>query len=199
MARTPHGYHGRYLKINLTTRQTESVAIPADVLRLFLGGTGLGTWILLRETPSDAPPLSPEAPLAFVFSPLVGSPLTTSAKFAVVAKSPLTNRLNDSLSSSTFAISGKKTGFDALVIVGASAEPVCLMIEGEQVRFEPAGDLWGQTIPQTEQQLARQFGKRFQFATIGPAGECGVRFATISHDGRHAGREDSERSSGRKT
>jgi hypothetical protein len=36
----------------------------------------------------------------FVFSPLVGTPLTTSAKFAVVAKSPLTGRLTDALASS---------------------------------------------------------------------------------------------------
>ena len=47
---------------------------------------------------------APEAPLAFVFSPLVGTPLTTSAKFAVVAKSPLTGLLTDALASSHFAI-----------------------------------------------------------------------------------------------
>ena len=58
-------------------------------------------------------PLAPEAPLVFAFSPLVGSPLTTSAKFAVVSKSPLTGRINDSLASSGFAIAGKRCGCDA--------------------------------------------------------------------------------------
>jgi aldehyde:ferredoxin oxidoreductase len=53
-----------------------------------------------------------------VFSPPVGTPLTTSAKFAVVAKSPLTGMLNDALSSSHFAISGKLTGHDAIVVHG---------------------------------------------------------------------------------
>ena len=50
-----------------------------------------------------------------MFSPLVGTPLTTSAKFAVVAKSPLTGRLTDALASSHFAIAGKLTGHDAIV------------------------------------------------------------------------------------
>ena len=54
----------------------------------------------------------------FVFSPLVGTPLTTSAKFAVVAKSPLTGRLTDALASSHFAIAGKLTGHDAIVLRG---------------------------------------------------------------------------------
>ena len=74
--------------------------------------------------PAGVEPLAPEAPLAFVFSPLVGTPLTTSAKFAVVAKSPLTDRLNDALASSHFAIAGKLTGNDAIVVRGACDDAV---------------------------------------------------------------------------
>src|SRR6478736_2084426 len=106
----PPGYHGCYLRIDLTEERVERVAIPAEVLRQFIGGTGLGTWILLREARDGQDPLAPAAPLVFVFSPLVGSPLTTSAKFAVMCQSPLTGRINDSLSSSHFAIAGKKAG-----------------------------------------------------------------------------------------
>jgi aldehyde:ferredoxin oxidoreductase len=104
------GYHGRYLRIDVSTGRGEAAAIAPDVLRHFLGGSGLGTWLLLREGAAAVDPLMPAAPLAFVFSPLVGSPLTTSAKFAVVGKSPLTMRINDSLASSGFALAGKKTG-----------------------------------------------------------------------------------------
>ena len=49
------------------------------------------------EAPPGIDPLAADAPLIFSLSPLVGTPLTTSAKFAVVAKSPLTGRLNDAL------------------------------------------------------------------------------------------------------
>ena len=103
------GYHARYLRIDLTDGTVNWVPLAEDVLRRFLGGVGLGTWILHRENPPGVEPFDPAAALVFCFSPLVGTPLTTSAKFAVVAKSPLTNRLNDALSSSHFALAGKRT------------------------------------------------------------------------------------------
>ena len=183
-----HGYHGQYLRIDLTTRQVQAVPLPPDVLRKFIGGCGLGTWLLLRESCDGLEPLGPQAPLAFVFSSLVGSPLTTSAKFAVMAKSPLTERINDSLSSSHFAIAGKKTGYDAIVVVAAAESPVCLLIEPNGVRFEDASSLWGQSSRSATETLKQQFGPQFRFAAIGPAGEKLVHFATVSHDGRHAAR-----------
>ena len=182
------GYHGRYLRLDVSTQSFQTLQIPEEVLWQFVGGTGLATWILTQETPGQIDALHPEAPLIFVFSPLVGSPLTTSAKFGVVAKSPLTNRLNDSLASSHFAIAGKKTGVDAIVITGQSAQPTLLRIEPDSVAFEPATDLWGLTIPACEQQLRTRLPRGFRSAVIGPAGERGVRYASISHDGRHAGR-----------
>ncbi|MCU0870881.1 MAG: hypothetical protein MUE50_00910, partial [Pirellulaceae bacterium] len=123
------GYHGRYLRVDLTRGTSEAVPLSGEMLRSFLGGSGLGVHLLQREAAAGAEPLSPEASLAFVFSPLVGSPLTTSAKFAVVSKSPLTERINDSLASSGFAIAGKKTGFDAILIAGRAAEPSILVID----------------------------------------------------------------------
>src|SRR5579862_5270756 len=123
------GYHGRYLRIHLTHGTREWVPLPEDVLRRFIGGVGLATWLMHRECPRRVDPLAPEAPLIFSLSPLVGTPLTTSAKFAVVAKSPLTNRLNDALSSSHFALAAKKSGCDAIVITGALAQPGMLIID----------------------------------------------------------------------
>ena len=108
-----HGYHGRYLRVDLSTGLSTEVLLEEKLLREFLGGSGLGVALMLKEGAATMDPLAPEAVLAFVFSPLVGSPLTTSAKFAVVSKSPLTQRLNDSLASSGFALAGKKTFCDA--------------------------------------------------------------------------------------
>lgn len=183
-----NGYHGSYLRIDVTDGSVHRVSLTESVCRRFLGGVGLGTWILSRECPAGVDPLSPEAALVFCFSPLVGTPLTTSAKFAVVAKSPLTHRLNDALSSSHFAISGKRTGSDALVIVGACHEPSVLVIDDGVHRLEPARELWGLPSDSATVQLQRRFGMDFHSAVIGPAGEKKVHFATISHGNRHAGR-----------
>jgi aldehyde:ferredoxin oxidoreductase len=182
------GYHGRYLRIDVTDGSARWVPLPEAVLRRFIGGVGLGTWLMHREAPARVDPLAPEAPLAFCFSPLVGTPLTTSAKFAVVAKSPLTFRLNDALSSSHFALAGKRTGADALVIVGACAAPSALVVEDGTVRLEPASDLWGLPTDEATDALARRFGPEHHGAVIGPAGENRVRYATVSHGNRHAGR-----------
>jgi len=173
------GFHGRYWRYDLGSGSGESIAIPEAVLRRYLGGVGLGAWLLEREGRAGQDPLAPEAPLVFSFSPLVGTPLTTSAKLAVVAKSPLTGMVSDGLSSSHFAIAGKRTGFDAIVLVGRCAEPSEL-VNGE---LRPTA-LWGASAEETRVAL-EPYGR---VAAIGVAGENRVRFATISNDGRHAGR-----------
>jgi aldehyde:ferredoxin oxidoreductase len=164
------------------------VPLSEGVLRQYIGGSGLGARLLLDEGGAAADPLSPEAPLIFAFSPLVGSPLTTSAKFAVVTRSPLTGRFNDSLASSGFALAGKRTGSDALAIVGRAPAWSVLVVDDGAVRLEPADDLLGQPCHAAEERLRERLGAEFRIASIGPAGERAVRYATISHDGRHAGR-----------
>jgi aldehyde:ferredoxin oxidoreductase len=184
----PFGYHGCYLRIDVSTGGEEYVPLDEAVLRQFLGGSGLGVWLLLAEGAAQLDPLAAEAPIVFAFSPLVGSPLTTSAKFAVVSKSPLTGRINDSLASSGFAIAGKSCGCDAIVIVGRAPELSVLIIDEDGVRLESAGEHRGATCRETEGALRSRLGANYRIASIGPAGERLVRYATVSHDGRHAGR-----------
>jgi aldehyde:ferredoxin oxidoreductase len=184
----PGGYFGRALVVDAADATTEVVPLPEQILRRYIGGAGLGAWLMHRLAPPLADPLGPDAPLAFVFSPLVGTPLTTSAKFAVVAKSPLTGLLNDALASSHFAIAGKLTGHDAIVVRGAAAQPSALLIDGDGPRLQDAGDLWGLSAADAEARLRERLGKAWRVAAIGPAGERLVSYATLSHDGRHAGR-----------
>jgi aldehyde:ferredoxin oxidoreductase len=184
----PGGYFGRALVVDVTDGSSSTLELPNAVLRDYIGGAGLGTWLLTRLAPTGVDPLGPDAPLAFVFSPLVGTPLTTSAKFAVVAKSPLTGFLTDALASSHFAIAGKLTGHDAIVVTGRAATPSVLLVDGDDVRLEDARDEWGCSAAAAEAALRERFGRAFRVASIGTAGERLVRYATISHDGRHAGR-----------
>ncbi|MFM7148586.1 MAG: aldehyde ferredoxin oxidoreductase family protein [Gemmataceae bacterium] len=182
------GYHGQYLRVDLTQEKAEWVSLPAEVLRRFLGGVGLGTWLLHQESPSNVDALDAFAPLLFAFSPLVGTPLTTSAKFAVLAKSPLTHRINDALASSHFALAGKRTGADAIVLVGRCRRPSILLIHEGEIRVHPAEDLWGLPTDETTRILEARHGADRASAVIGPAGENRVRYATISMGTRHAGR-----------
>jgi aldehyde:ferredoxin oxidoreductase len=185
---TAGGYFGQALVVDAATGTSVAQPLPDEILRAYVGGSGLGTWLLHRLGTPGAAALDASAPLAFVFSPLVGTPLTTSAKFAVVAKSPLTGMLTDALASSQFAIAGKLTGHDAIVIRGRAPRLSVLLADGDGSRLLDARHLAGRTAAETDEDLRDQLGRGWRVAAIGPAGERGVRYATISHDGRHAGR-----------
>ena len=175
----PGGYFGRALVVDVTDGSTRVLPLPEQVLRQHVGGVGLGAWLLHELAPAGVDPLGTEAPLAFVFSPLVGTPLTTSAKFAVVAKSPLTGLLTDALASSHFAISGKLTGHDAIVLVGRAERPSVVRVEGRTVVVEDAGTSWGRTAAGTG-------------STPGAtAGRCGSSCPGIRRSNRPRSRERS--------
>jgi aldehyde:ferredoxin oxidoreductase len=182
------GYCGRILIVDLTRRQTRVEALPETVARAVVGGIGLGTWLLHRWAPRGVDPLAPENPLIFVASPCVGTGLTTSAKYALVTKSPLTGFIGDSLSSSHLALSLKAAGWDAVVITGAADAPTAVVVDPEGASFLPADNWWGLQTPEAEAAVEAALGGSTHAAVIGPAGEAGVRYATVTNDGRHAGR-----------
>ena len=178
-----HGYHGSTLVIDLATHEVRREPIAEGVLRRFIGGTGLGTYLLYKHCPPRIDPLAPANPLVFVTSPLVGSRLTTSSKFAVLAKSPLTGFVGDSLSSSFLATELKKTGCDAMVVTGRSSYPALLSVDDGRIEFLDARELLGLSTFETERQVKAKMGHRTKVACIGPAGERLVRFASIANDG----------------
>ena len=178
-----YGYNGRALFVDLTSKSHWTEEITARTFKNFLGGTGLGAYFLYKHCPPGVDPLSPDNPLIFATSPLVGSRLTTSSKFAVVTKSPLTGFIGDSLSSSFMATELKKTGYDVLVLLGRSSHPCLLSITNDEVSFLDGGNLWGLGTRNTESLVKETLGRRTRVACIGPAGENLVRFASITNDG----------------
>jgi aldehyde:ferredoxin oxidoreductase len=192
------GYAGQVLRVDLTTGDAWAEALPEEALRLTLGGIGLGTYLLHRYCPPGVDPLSPEAPLLFVSSPLVGTAVTTTAKFAVMTKSPLTGMIGDSLSSSHLALSLKRSGYDALVLTGACPDWSYLVVSDDpgdapgRVALRDARHLLGLGTWETEQAVRQELAAAgmagARTAVIGPAGEHRVLYATVSNDGRHAGR-----------
>lgn len=178
-----YGYHGKALIIDLITQESHWKHLPEGVLRRFIGGTGLGAYLLHEFCPPQIDPFHPANPLIFVCSPLVGSRLTTSSKFAVLTKSPLTGFIGDSLSSSFMAIELKKVGCDALIVTGKSDSPTLLSITEGQVGFLEASDLMGLSTAETEVAVKKRMGRGTRVACIGPAGENLVRYASITNDG----------------
>jgi aldehyde:ferredoxin oxidoreductase len=183
-----HGYHGRYLLLDLATGGRETLPLPEAEARAYLGGAGLATRWLYRHAPAGVEPFAPENPLVLASCPLVDTGITTTAKAAFAARSPQTRLLGESLISSHFAITLKRSGWDGLVITGACDHLSVLIVDEERVEVRPVPELAGKSAGETEAILREALGKGFRIAAIGPAGEYLVRYATISHDGRHAGR-----------
>jgi aldehyde:ferredoxin oxidoreductase len=183
------GFHGRLLEIDLTAQTSRWVALDAAVLRSYLGGAGLGAKLLYEYAPAAVDPFAPENPLIFTTAPLVDTGLTTTAKFAVVTTSPLTGFITDSLSSSFFALELKRCQLDALMFVGRATTPVYVVMTESGVEFRDAAGLCGHSAQDTEAAIRSALQTDdVRIAAIGLAGERLVRFATISNEGRHAGR-----------
>ncbi len=183
-----YGSHCRLLLVDLGSRSSDVVSIPDIVRHRLLGGVGLASYLLYRFCPTGIDPLSPENPLIFASSPFIGTGITTASKIAIATKSPQTGMIGDSLSSSYLALALKRTGFDALVITGRAVEPSVLVIDDDRVWYLPAGHLLGRDPAATSNAVRAELGKGYRVAAIGIAGERGVRYASISNDGRLAGR-----------
>ncbi len=184
-----HGFHGRLLHIDLSTAKYSWDDLEAARLRAFLGGIGLGVSLLYDYSPAGVDPFAPSNPLIFTSAPLVDTGLTTTAKFAVVTKSPLTGFIADSLSSSHFALALKRIGLDALIITGRAAAWAYICIRHDKVEIRHAEHLRGQSPVACEALIrADVHDPSARIAAIGKAGEKLVRFASISNEGRHAGR-----------
>ena len=62
MADVSGGYFGRALVIDVGDGSSSVLPLPEQVLRDYLGGVGLGTWLLHELGPAGVDPLAPEAP-----------------------------------------------------------------------------------------------------------------------------------------
>jgi aldehyde:ferredoxin oxidoreductase len=185
-----HGFFNKLLIVDLAARTSRDEHIPDEIYRDYLGGKGLATHLLLRENPPGVDPLSPENTLIFAVGPCTDIKIQGSARYAVFTKSPLTGFYTESYSGGAAADKISRTGYDAIILKGASDEPVFLEISDARVIFHPARDLWGKDAFQTEDDVLARVGiPDAAAAVIGPGGERQVRFATISNDRwHHAGR-----------
>jgi aldehyde:ferredoxin oxidoreductase len=190
MATTIGGVHERLLRVELRDGSAAgwTEPLPPQDFRDVIGGIGLASLLLLRLCPPGTDPLGPANPLIFATSPFVGTGITTASKLAVVARSPQTGMIGDSLSSSYLALALKRTGHDALAITGALNDWHVLVVDEQAISLLPGTDLLGLSPREAGDRLRAELGAAFRVAAIGPAGERGVRYAAIANDGRLAGR-----------
>ena len=198
----------RGLRLDLSRRTCSEEELPADVVRAYLGGRGLGAYLALRERLFEVEPFAPENLLIFAPGPLTGTGAPASGRYSVTSRSPLTGTVFDGNSGGNFGNALRRLGWDYLIVTGALDEPGYVTIGLEAAAevspagpvpaepldgaggalLRPAAGLWGMDVPSTLERL-RELYPKSEAAVIGPAGERGVLFGSIVNNrGRSIGR-----------
>ena len=174
------GFEGRTLEFDLSNGKITKDKLEKDTLRKYIGGSGLGAKLMWDRTDLHCDPLSPKNPLFLVNGPLSGHTLPGGSRFAVCAKSPLTNIFGEAGCGGDFAPEMRMAGWDELIFTGASEKPVYILIQDGNVEIKDASDLWGKgNFEVTHILKERHGGKKPKVVAIGPAGEKMVRFAAV--------------------
>ncbi|MEN8041261.1 MAG: aldehyde ferredoxin oxidoreductase family protein [Actinomycetota bacterium] len=174
------GYAGKILHVDLTSGSLSIEEPPEELYRTYMGGSALGLYYLLKNTPAGADPYGPENTLAFMLAGITGAPIAGQSRATVVAKSPITGGVGDSQAGGFWPAELKFAGFDGIVIRGISPKPVYLWINQGEAELRDASHLWGKTTLEVDEMLAEELDdNRIQVTQIGPSGEKMVRFAAI--------------------
>lgn len=183
-------WHNRVLIVNLTTQTSRTEPLNTQWRDDYLGSRGLGTKYLMEMMDPSADAMSPENVLIFATGPLTGTMASTGGRYAVVTKGPLTNAIACSNSGGKFGAELKLAGYDLLILEGRAQSPVYLLIQDDEVQILPADNYWGSTVWHTEETLKKTHqDPQIKVASIGVAGEAGVRYACVVNDlHRAAGR-----------
>ena len=184
------GWQKQVLRVDLTKGTSAIEPLNMDWAQQFMGERGLGSKYLLESMDPKADPLSPDNVLIFATGPLTGTMASTSGRYAVITKGPLTGAIACSNSGGKFGAELKFAGYDLLIVHGKSSKPVYLHIEDDNVQILPADDIWGTSVWNTEEWIKTHHqNPLLKVASTGIAGENGCRFACVVNDlHRAAGR-----------
>ncbi|MFX0021298.1 MAG: aldehyde ferredoxin oxidoreductase family protein [Candidatus Hermodarchaeota archaeon] len=190
------GYNGNIAYINLNDQTVEIKDLNIEDARNYLGGTGLSaklTYDLFSEEDYGIlkqDPFYEKNPLIFATGPITGTIRPSSGRYSVTGISPLTGIWGEGTSGGFFCISLRNSGFDAIIIIGKSKDPVYLYIHDKMVNFKDASKLWGEDTYETQSLIKNELNNdRIKIATIGIGGENLVKYAGIINDeGRAIGR-----------
>lgn len=173
------GIWNKVLRVDLSRGLCQAEKVPDKVYEYFLGGEGLGAYFLWRESPQGTLPCDPANCLTFAAGTLNGIQQSGAAKWGTTAIVPTINMNAGSAATASFGLTIKAAGYDAIVITGRAEKPVYLVIDDEKAVLKDASHLWGVDAYKVEDAIHAAEGDNFEAASIGQAGERGVRFANI--------------------
>lgn len=185
-----YGYNGKILHVNLSTHEI-NVETPPDIFyRTYFGGSAMGLYYILHETPAHVDPLAPENVLTIFPGVTTGAAISGQSRVNVNAKSPISGAIGDSQGGGFFPAELKFAGIDGIVIKGKSAKPVYLSIINGDYQLKDAGHLMGKVTGEVDRILKEELGdSKIEILQHGPGAENGVLFSSlVSMSNRNNGR-----------
>jgi aldehyde:ferredoxin oxidoreductase len=176
------GYSERILYIDVSRKEHRVEPLDKGFARKFVGGKGFANYILYKYRIWSYDPYSPDNLLIFSIGPFSGTMIPMASRAWAAFRSPLTNILGGSNLGGYLAPIMRYTGYDMVIIRGASEKPLYIVIRERSVEYVDAKDLWGMDAIETEKILRKEYGESSAVLAIGPAGENLVRYAMINHD-----------------
>jgi len=178
-------FTGRLLRVDLAQGTANVEEIPELVRRMYLGGSAMASYFLMRELKPGIDPLGPDNILVFTTGLLNGAPLSGTTRFTAATKSPLTGGYGEGEAGGWWGPELKMAGFDAIILTGQSAKPVYLWISDGKAELRDAGHLWGKISGEVQDALTAETDKRARVLQCGPAGERGILLANIVNELKH--------------
>lgn len=177
----------RIARVDVRKKQVRAEDVPGPYERL--GGRALTSRIVHDEVGPGCDPLGRHNKLILAAGLLAGTPVTSSGRISVGAKSLLTGGIKEANAGGTFAHALANMGFRAIVLEdrpetnGSSV----LIVRDQAIVFEDARDLQGLGTYQTGELLRERYGRGIAFVCTGPAGEmrlAGAALAVSDPEGR---------------
>ncbi|RJP74136.1 MAG: aldehyde:ferredoxin oxidoreductase [Candidatus Abyssobacteria bacterium SURF_17] len=179
----PESFSGIMLRIDLTSSRIERQEFDEMFYRMYMGGSAIGTYFLLKETSPDTDALGEGNVLTIACSIVTGAPVSGVSRFCVAAISPETGAVGDTQAGGSFGPMLKSAGFDAIVITGRAKKPSYILVDDDSIQIRDATELTGKTVLAVHDILAEEYGKKnVSILQCGPAGERLVRFACLMAD-----------------
>lgn len=183
------GYGAHILRVDLTRGTIRKEPLPSeDVLRRYVGGTGLGLYYLLKHMPDKGKPTDPDAPFIFMTGPLAGTPAPSSSNWVTICLHySIPYAAGVGHGHGFWAAYLKHAGYEGIIFTGKASKPVYLWIDDAKVELRDASGVWGQGTRETERLIKRELGddEHISVACIGTAGEALLPGASVKADRNH--------------
>ena len=158
-----YGYVGKILHVDLTSGSLEVETPPESFYRMYMGGSAMGLYYILKHTPPNADPLGPENVLTLFTGVTTGAAISGLSRINANAKSPMSGGIGDGQGGGFFPAELKFAGFDGIVVKGKSPKPVYLFIKDGSYELRDASHLIGKVTGEVDKILEELLSRRTKF------------------------------------